>query len=220
MDALSDELKEGEIIAADTGANLMWTMQGWKAKEGQRIFSAFGNSPMGYALPASIGASFASNKGPVTCITGDGGIKMNIQELETVVRHNLPIKIFLINNHELGTIRQFQDSLFSSRHYASCYEGGLGDPDLLAIGKAYGLKTVQINNHSEMRGKIQEVLNYQGPILCSVELHHREKVRPKLEFGRPIEDPAPLLDREEFMRNMIIPPYVEEKKTPPSPNSH
>ena len=220
MGALSDELKGGEIIVADTGANLMWTMQGWKTKEGQRIFSAFGNSPMGYALPASIGASFASDKGPVTCITGDGGIKMNIQELETIVRHNLPIKIFLINNHELGTIRQFQDSLFGSRHYASCYEGGLGDPDLLEVGKAYGLETIQINNHLEMTDKIRHVLDCNRPVLCSVELNHREKVIPKLEFGRPIEDSAPLLDREEFMKNMLVPPYMGENKTVKSPDSH
>jgi acetolactate synthase-1/2/3 large subunit len=211
MDALSDQSKEGDIIIADTGANLMWTMQGWKTKEGQRVFSAFGHSPMGYSVPASIGASFASNKGPITCITGDGGIKMNINELETIVRHNLPIKIFLINNHELGTIKQFQDTLFNSRYKASSIEGGLGDSDLLKIGEAYGLKTLQINNHKEMTGKIKKIFEYQGPVLCSVELKHGEKVTPKVEFGRPIEDPVPLLDREEFKKIMIVPP-LEDKK--------
>ncbi|HIH52124.1 MAG TPA: thiamine pyrophosphate-binding protein [Nanoarchaeota archaeon] len=211
MEALSDQSKEGDIIIADTGANLMWTMQSWKTKENQKIFSSFGHSPMGYSLPASIGASFASNKGPITCITGDGGIKMNINELETIVKHNLPVKIFLINNHELGTIKQFQDTLFKSSYKASSIEGGLGNADLLAVAKAYGLATSQINNHKEMNEKIRETFEYPGPVLCSVELKHGEKVIPKLEFGRPIEDPAPLLDREEFNKIMIIPPFESKK---------
>ncbi len=211
MDALSDESKEGDVIIADTGANLMWTMQGWKTKEEQKIFSSFGHSPMGYALPASIGASVALGKKPVTCITGDGGMKMNINELETIVRHNLPVRIFLINNHELGTIKQFQDTLFGSRYKASSIEGGLGNSDLLKIGEAYGLKTLQINNHKEMIEKIRKTLECRGPVLCSVELKHGEKVVPKVEFGRPIEDPVPLLDREEFNKIMIVPP-LEEKK--------
>lgn len=211
MDALSNESKEGDIIIADTGANLMWTMQGWKAKENQKIFSAFGHSPMGYSLPASIGASFALNKNPITCITGDGGIKMNINELETIARHNLPIKIFLINNHELGTIKQFQDTLFNSRYKASSIEGGLGNSDLLKVGEAYGLKTLQINNHKEMTEKIRKAFEYQGPVLCSVELKHGEKVIPKVEFGRPLEDPVPLLDRDEFNKIMIVPPFEDKK---------
>jgi len=206
MDALSDESGEGDIIITDAGGNLTWTMQGWKVKEGQRLFSAFGNSPMAYSLPASIGASIASNNGPVTCIIGDGGLKMNINELETIVRHNLPIKTFLMNNHEYGIIKQFQDILFESRYKATCLEGGLGDPDLLAVGRAYGMQTNQINNHEEMSQKIREVLNSDGPVLCSVELKHGEKIVPKLEFGNPIEDPSPLLDREEFEENMIVPP--------------
>ena len=206
MDALSDESQEGDLIVVDTGSTLMWAMQSWKTKEGQMLFSDFGHSSMGYALPASIGASFASGKSPVTCITGDGGIKMNIQELETIVRHNVPSHIFVVNNHELGTIKQFQDSLFDSKYNASCFEGGLGDTDLLAVASAYGLETCQINNHREMRGKIKEVLGYNGPILCSVELRQGEKVMPKAGFGRPIEDPEPFLDREEFNANMIVPP--------------
>ena len=211
MDALSKESKEGDIIITDAGANLTWTMQGFKIKEGQKLFSAFGNSPMAYSLPASIGASIASNKGPVTCIIGDGGLKMNINELETIVRYNLPIKTFLINNHEYGIIKQFQDILFESRYKATCLEGGLGDPDFLGIGRVYGMLTNQINNHSEMNQKIKEVLNSKAPVLCSVELKHGEKIIPKLEFGNPIEDPSPLINRKKFEENMIVSP-IEDKK--------
>ncbi|MBU4116291.1 MAG: GDP-mannose 4,6-dehydratase [Nanoarchaeota archaeon] len=208
MDKISDEAKENAIITADTGSNLTWTMQAWKIKKGQRLFSALGNSPMGYSLPAAIGASFASNKGEIICITGDGGIKMNIQELETVMKHNLPIKIFIINNHEYGMIKQFQDVWMNSVYKTSCPEGGLGNSDLLAIGKGFGMKTVQINNNNELY-KIREILDSQGPVLCSVELKSGQKMYPKLEFGKPIEDPAPLLDRDEFRANMIIDPIEE-----------
>ena len=212
MKNLSEQSKEGDIIIGDTGSNLTWLMQGFKIKENQRLFSALGNSPMGYSLAASIGASFACNKNPVTCITGDGGIKMNIQELETIVKHNLPIKIFLINNHEYGMIRQFQDVWFNSRHKASSIEGGLGNADLIKIARAYGLATSQINNHKEMNNKIKKCLNYKGPILCSVEIKHREKIIPKLEFGKPIEDPWPALDRKELLKNMIVKPLNSNEK--------
>lgn len=205
MQALSGESKEGDIIISDAGANLTWTMQGFKIKKDQKLFSAFGNSPMAYSFPASIGASIASNNGPITCIIGDGGLKMNINELETVVRYNLPIKTFLINNHEFGIIKQFQDVWFKSRYKASDVDGGLGNSDLLKIARAYGMATAQINNHNEL-GKIKEVLDYEGPILCSVELRHGEYIVPKLEFGKSIEDPTPFLNREEFRENMIIEP--------------
>src|SRR3989338_4467099 len=114
MDALSKGSKEGDIVITDAGGNLTWTMQGFKVKKGQKLFSAFNHSPMGYSLPASIGAYFASRK-PVTCIIGDGGIQMNIQELATIAKHNIPVKIFLINNNGYGIIQQTQDTWLQSR---------------------------------------------------------------------------------------------------------
>ncbi len=96
----SDEVLTNNIIFADTGCSLAWLLQAFEFKKGQKLFSAFNNTPMGYALPASIGASFAINKKSIICVTGDGGLQMNIQELITVVKHNLPIKIFLFNNHD------------------------------------------------------------------------------------------------------------------------
>lgn len=206
MEVLSDEAKEGDIIITDAGGNLTWTMQGWKVKEGQKLFSAFGNSPMGYSLPAAMGASVAANKKPIICIIGDGGVKMNINELETIVKHKLPVKIFVINNHEFGIIKQFQDIWLDSCYKATCVAGGLGDPDFLKIANAYKMESCRISNHSGLRKKIKAVLSFNGPILCSVELKSGEKIKPKLEFGKPIEDPSPLLDRKEFMENMIIKP--------------
>lgn len=204
MAALSEESKEGDNIVLEIGSSEVWAMQSWKVKEGQRIFSDFGNSSMGHALPASIGASFASNKGNVTCITGDGALKMGVKELETIVTHNLPINIFVINNHEYSIIKQFQDVWFGSRYAASEVAGGLGNVDLLKVAEAYGVPTLQINNHKEMRDKIREVQEREGPIVCSVELKSGEKTIPKLEFGKPIEDLWPDLSDEELEENMIV----------------
>lgn len=211
MDILSEECKEGDIITTDTGSNLSWAMQGFKVKQGQKLFSALGNSPMGYSLPAAIGASIAADYKKVICITGDGGIKMNINELETIVRYKIPVKIFVINNHEYGLIKQFQDVWLNSCYKASSVEGGLGDPDFVKIAIAYGMAGIQINNNQELREKIKQALEFNGPILCNVDLKCGEKVIPKLEFGKPIEDSSPLLDREEFMKNMIVPALQDKK---------
>lgn len=205
MAVLSKESRDGDIIITDAGGNLTWTMQGYKVKKDQKLFSAFNHSPMGYSLPASIGACTASNK-PVTCIIGDGGIMMNIQELPTIARYNLPIKIFLFNNQGYGIIKQTQDTWLESRYFASSFEFGLKFPDFKEIAKACGLKAESIRNHSEISEKIRSVLNTDGPILCDVKIKPDSKIVPKLEFGRPIEDSSPLLGRKEFLENMVVRP--------------
>ena len=117
-----------------------------------------------------------------------------------------------MNNHEFGIIKQFQDVWLDSCYKATCVEGGLGDPDFLKIANSYEMASCKISNHLGLREKIRTILNFEGPILCSVELKSGEKIKPKLEFGKPIEDPAPLLDREEFRKNMIIEPVQETEK--------
>ena len=211
MDCLSEVASEGDIIITDAGATLTWTMQGYKVKKNQRLFSAFNHSPMGYALPASIGASFASSN-CVICITGDGGMQMNIQELATIARHNLPIKIFIIDNRGYGIIRQTQDTWLDSRYEASSLEGGLALPDFIKIARAHGIKAETIGNHDELRAKIRKTLDSNEAVLCNVELRPDEIISPKLTFGRPIEDSAPLLDRKEFIENMIVEPVEKSLK--------
>jgi len=206
MKILAEELKSDDIIITDTGSNLIWTLQGFCVKDGQRLFSAFGNSPMGYSLPAAIGASIALNNKPIICIIGDGGLQMNIQELQTIYHYKLPIKIFVINNNAYGLIKQFQDIWFNSHYEAACPEKGCSFPDFLKVGQAYGLKTEMINNHEELRSKLKKALASNEAILCNVEARDDEKIIPKLEFGKPIEDAAPLLDRDEFKKEMIIKP--------------
>jgi acetolactate synthase I/II/III large subunit len=202
MNELSKLTKEGAIIITDAGGTLTWTMQSYKVRVPQMLFSAFNHSPMGYALPASIGAQFAAPDKQVVCITGDGGMNMNIQELETVLFNKLPIKIFVVDNNEYGIIKQTQDTWMKSQYVGSDETSGLGFPDLIAIAKAYGFETSEINNHSELASKAKDVLSKDKPMFCDVRLKHSEQILPKLVFGRPIEDMAPLLDREEFKKNL------------------
>jgi len=205
--ALSRLLDEKAVVVPDDGGHLTWTMQGFEVKGNQRLISAFGNSPMGYALPAAMGGSFALGKKQVICIDGDGSLQINIQELQTIVHHKLPVKIFVLNNEGYGIIKQFQELYLNSRFEAT--GKGYSHPDFIKIAKAYGLKAVTIENNREINRKIRSVLKYKGPVLCNVKIHPRQLLIPKLEYGKPIEDLSPLLDRKEFRNNMIIQPIEE-----------
>lgn len=206
MEALSDSLSGRDTVITDCGGNLTWTIQGFNVKRGQRLFSAMGNSPMAYALPASIGASIALGNKPVICIIGDGGFQMNIQELQTMIYYKLPIKIFIINNHSYGIIKQFQEMYFNGKYVATTPESGYSVPDFIKIAKAYGVSTETIRDHKELYPKIKKVLAYECSILCDVVIPDDSKLIPKLEFGKPIEDLSPLLSRKEFLENMIVDP--------------
>lgn len=207
MEALSKHLKNDSIIVTDCGGNLTWTIQGFNVKRGQRLFSAMGNSPMAYSLPASIGASFALGKKEVICIIGDGGFQMNIQELQTLKYYGLPIKIFILNSRSYAIIKQFQEEYFNNNFIGTQPDSGYSVPDFTKIAKAYGIKNIQIKNNSELEQKIKEVLQIKGqPTICDVLVPSNAKLTPKVSFGNPIEDLSPLLPREEFLQNMIIPP--------------
>lgn len=219
IEALSKKLPLNSIIVTDEGGNLTWTIQGFKIKEGHRLFSAFGDSPMGYALPASIGAALADPSSSIICIDGDGGFQMNIQELQTIRHHNLPIKIFILDNRCYGIIKQFQETYFESRFEASDVETGYSAPDFVKIAEAYEIPTVTIENHSEIDEKLNWVIKANGPVLCNVKLDKGQKIAPRLApiknpegkfIAKPIEDLTPLLPRNEFEANMIIEPLKED----------
>ena len=172
------------IVIPDSGGNLTWTMQTIHPKKGQRVFSNLGNSSMGYALPAAIGAAIGTDcKVPVFCIEGDGGLQMNIQELSTVAKYKLPIEVYVINNAGYGIIKQFQDAYFNGRYTATSTDDVFGDdtlPDLEKIGEGYGVK------------------------IFDLKIDPDQKIYPKLEFGNSLENMAPY--RPELHKYMIVPP--------------
>lgn len=205
VETLSNLLDLRATVITDCGANLTWTIQAFHVRPGQRLFSAMGNSPMGYSLAASIGSSIALGKKQIICLIGDGGFQINIQELETMAHYRLPIKVFILNNHSYGIIKQFQDTYFDSRYEATTPKTGYGVPDFVKIAKAYGLATETIRNHREMQKKIRAVLEKKSPVICDVILPDDAKIIPKLAFGKPIEELSPELPRKEFLTNMLIP---------------
>ena len=206
--ALSDHCKANSIIIPDDGGHLTWTMQAFKIKNGQRLFSAFGNSPMGYSLPASIGAAFAQKNKTIICIDGDGSLMINVQDLFLVSKHHLNIKIFIINNDGYGIIRQFQSLYMEKRYEAS--KKGLENPDFKKIARSYDLPYELINNQKTMTSKIKKIMNKKGPIFIEVRIDANQTISPKLEFGRTIEDLSPLISRKDFIENTK---FVKNKKT-------
>ena len=180
-------------------------MQAFKIKKGQRLFSAFGNSPMGYALPAALGASLANNKKRVICIEGDGSLQVNIQELQTMVTNKIPVKLFIINNDGYGIIKQFQELYLNSNYEATTPNKGVTNPDFQKISSAYGINFSEIKNNKQINKILDKVLNSKKPEFINIVIDPSQKIIPKLQFGKPIEDLSPLLPRSEFKKNMIIP---------------
>ncbi|PHX88684.1 MAG: acetolactate synthase [Pelagibacteraceae bacterium] len=204
FERLSDKLNNRDIIVSDTGGSLTWTVQAFKIKKGQRLFSAYGNSPMGYAFPAALGASLANNKKRVICIAGDGGIQINIQELQTMVNYNIPVKLFIINNNGYGIIKQFQELYLNKRYEATIPSKGVTNPDFKKISNAYKISYNEIKCNNEIDRILKKVLISNKPEFINVIIDSNQKIIPKLQFGKPIEDLSPLLPRSEFNKNMII----------------
>ncbi len=206
---LSKILDKSDIIIADDGGHLTWTLQAFKIKYGQKLFSAFGNSPMGYALPASIGASIAKKNSRIICIDGDGSIQINLQELHTIDKLKLPIKIFILNNDGYGIIKQFQQLYLGKRYEAS--GRGVSNPNFKKISEAFNIRYNLIKNHNDLK-KLSKILKSKFPEVIELKLSKNQKIIPKLQFGNPIEDMSPLLPRKEFLKNMDIKLIQRDKK--------
>jgi acetolactate synthase I/II/III large subunit len=204
--SLSQECVPNESIIIDTGCCVAWMMQAFEFKENQRLFHDWNNTAMGWATPASIGAAFEKKGQRIICVMGDGSLKMNIQEWSTIIKHNLPIKIFILNNHGYSMIQQTQDQWLDSMYEASSEQGGLPSPNFLEIAKAYGFRTVNISQNQGMDILIRETLSGNDPVVCNIEILPSHRVIPQAKFGYPNEDQEPLMDRKEFLSNMIVNP--------------
>ena len=213
MESLGEVISSNSIIVTDCGSNLIWTMQGIRITENiQRIISAWNHSPMGYSLPAAIGAAFANPKVNIICITGDGGLQINVQELATIERFNLPIKIFVLNNHGHGIIQGTQDQWLGGRHIASDYNGGLPDPDYSKVTIAYGIATTVLNDHEGLVEVISDVLSSSGPHACIVDMSEGSQIYPKLLAGKAIHEASPLLSESELIKYMKYVPNSSKLK--------
>jgi len=140
----------------------------------------------------------------IIAIMGDGGIQINIQELQAIAREKIPIKIILMNNNSLGMVRHFQEIYFNSKYHGTV--DGYDAPCFSKISKAYNIDYCRIDNKIDVGNKLNEALSSKSATLIEVTLPIITYVIPKLEMNRPIEDQSPLLDRNEFHSNMIVKP--------------
>jgi acetolactate synthase-1/2/3 large subunit len=219
VDVLSDEMsKDDLLVPGSSGACSEVTMQAFRVKQGIRIFNSQGLGAMGFGIPASIGGCLASGKKRTVCIDGDGGFQLNIQELETVKRLNLPIKFFVLNNDGYASIQATQRNYFGGRYVGNNSCSGLTLPDILKVASAYGLPTLRIEDHSHIHELVRHVLEQDGPMVCNVKISPNQFTAPRLSsmqkadgsmVSKPMEDLWPFLDREEFFANMIVRPIEE-----------
>lgn len=186
---LSNYSKKAGAYLADVGNHQMWAAQSLELQENQYFITSGGMGAMGYALPASIGVCIAL-KGTVVIIAGDGGFQLNIQELQTIVRNKLPIKIIVINNRSLGMIRQFQDSYFNSNYQSTMW--GYDAPDFEKVAIAYGINAYTITASQEIKIGLDKLWEYNGlPFLLQVMIEPTTNAYPKIAFGKPITEMEP-----------------------------
>jgi acetolactate synthase-1/2/3 large subunit len=203
MNYLSQLVDNDAIICLDVGQHQMWAAQSFEIKKDQRMIISGGMGSMGFGLPAAVGASIAAPGKQIIAIIGDGGFQMNIQELQTIVRNKLPIKIFLINNKSLGMVRQFQE-LYFNKHFLSTLVG-YDCPDFVKVVNAYGIRSESVSTIKELNEKISTLLKDPSPDFIEVIIPMETNVNPKLEFNRPIEEQSPYISEEELksMRSIL-----------------
>jgi acetolactate synthase-1/2/3 large subunit len=192
MHELSKASRAAMVFVADVGSHQMWAAQSLEIGKGQSFLTSGGMGAMGFALPAGIGASIALNKKPVIVIVGDGCMQINIQELQTIVRNKLPVKIIVLNNRTLGMIRQFQDSYFESRYQSTYW--GYDAPDFDKVATAYGISSKTIASSNESQNAISWLWsseNHDKPQLLQVMIDPHTNTYPKIAFGKPITEMEP-----------------------------
>lgn len=219
IETLFGELDEEDWIVTGDGTACVVTFQAATIKKGQRLFTNSGCASMGFDIPAAIGAYFAGPQGRLVCIAGDGSLQMNLQDLQTMKAHKMPIKIFVLNNKGYHSIRQTQHNFFQGSVVGCGEESGLSFPDLEKIAYAYDIPFTRVHHHADM-GAIRNVLEAEGIQMCELMLDLRQTFSPRLssrrlEDGRmvtaPLEDMFPFLDREELQANMFYPLKPEGK---------
>lgn len=209
---LTECLPEGEVVVAGNGSASVCLFQAATVKAGQRLLYNSGCAAMGYDLPAAIGACLASDRRRVICLAGDGSLSMNLQELQTIFHHQLPIKLFVLDNNGYSSIQQTQDAFFGGKRVACDRESGVTFPDFCRVAEAFGIPASRLADPAEMREHIDGLLSVPGPCLCVVKLAENYHFSPKVSSQRmpdgtmvskSFEDMFPFLPPSEVLMNKI-----------------
>lgn len=207
-------MEPGDVIVGDCGGNIVPLAQAFEVKKGTRVVTSWSHSPMGYAFAAAMGAYFGKKKGTknVVCTIGDGGMQVNIQELQTYKMYNIPVKVFVLNNESYGIIMQYQDMYLKSRYVGAAPKWGYTFPDFRKVAEVYGLKTELISNNGEIETKIKKVLAMKGPVICEVRVEKKTVLEPRLGWNTGIEDQYPNLTPDVLKRHLYVKPFNPNKQ--------
>lgn len=234
---LSRRLAPGQVTVVGNGSACVVGSHGYVIKKDQRFIINSAIASMGYDLPAAIGACVACNgnaalhgrssakqseqptegkAADIICVSGDGSIQMNLQELQTIIHHKMPIKIFMINNEGYHSIRQTQTNLFESNFVGIGPQSeDLSFPDMGKIAEAYGYPYLSCDSNAQLDSVLDRALGMEGPVFVEIFVSKEQNFEPKSStrreedgtlFSPPLEDLGPFLDRDEFYKNMIIKP--------------
>ena len=210
IEQLSDMLQADDVVVCGDATACIVPFQAMQLKEGQRLISNSGSASMGYDLPAAIGAAFARKGKRVVCLAGDGSIQMNIQELQTIVHHKLPVKIFVLNNGGYLSMRLTQANFFG-RLIGEGAASGVSFPDMVKVACAYGIPAKRVDRASQLN-EARRALDAEGPALIEVMVDPNQEFEPRLRARQmpdgsivspSLEDMYPFLDRDELSENLI-----------------
>jgi acetolactate synthase I/II/III large subunit len=212
-ECLSETLSHDAVLLSDAGLEELIIPSTVSFRKGQRCIHPASQGTMGYALPGAVGAYFASGRQTVAVI-GDGSIMMNLQELQTIRHHNLPIKIIVVNNNVYSVIRNRQVDLFRTRTIGTDPSNGVGCPSFQKVSESFEIPYVRIDNSADLKSILTSVINTDGPVLCEVmAVEDQDYLRSSYAHNskrrvvqRPIEDQAPFMARELLLSEMIIEP--------------
>jgi acetolactate synthase-1/2/3 large subunit len=211
IDKISDHLKMEQIIVTDMGTALLSGHQVIRLKKGTTMFSSYGLGEMGYGLPAAFGAAVAGNGREVLCLNCDGGMMMNIQELQTIVQHRLRVKIVIFNNDGYLMIKHTQKMLFKGDYNAVNSRTGIVLPDYMKVAKAFGYEKFQIKNWEDFDFYFPKFMDFDGPSICEIFMPPEQEFLPKVKgvvqsdgsiFAPPLEEMSPVLPLETIQRIM------------------
>lgn len=208
--SMSRFIPDHTVVTTDVGQNQVWVSQSFERKKEQKFLYSGSHGAMGYSLPAAIGAAIETGE-PVYSFNGDGGFQMNIQELQMLVREQIPVKIIILNNHALGMIRHFQEMYFDSNYFMTVEGEGYQNPDFGKIAQAYGIPYKKINGAEHIS---ENPFTSEGPEMVEIFFDLDTYVYPKLEYGRPNQDQEPLLERglyDLLMDDMKIQTLLEKQ---------
>lgn len=218
VEALTRALPENATLVSGNGTAFFAPFQVGIVRSGQRFIWNDGCASMGYDLPAALGAAISRPGERIVCLAGDGSVQMNIQELQTVAHLQLPITILVLNNGGYVSMRQTQDSYFGGQYVGCSQSSGMSCPDFVQVAGAYGLPAMRIEG-PDFNEALSRALAQPAPLVVEIMLDHGHTFHPKLSsvslpdgrlVSKPLEDLSPLLPRDEFVANMIVPRWPED----------